>query len=229
MRRSYITPEFNLSRVYGTFNMIEESTYFGSKMLDIEDQLKIENQDSIYYQNLKGEQMDYSIESTLQSYVYSPSTDKKENHTLVLDEKQSSFQKDRSAKWILTIDLEKILENNIYAQMKKYRTFEGIKNEMTVYNDVNLALRNYIDTNVKPKYKLKKIDFYLSYKDLRNQNILKWKNTWNSSIIKDENKFNKFQTETAIDESTITMNFIQDKYAQDYSFDYFFNILFEKI
>jgi hypothetical protein len=51
MRRSYISPEFDHNDVYGTFNMIEESNFFGSKMLEIEDSIYIDVQNLIYYQN----------------------------------------------------------------------------------------------------------------------------------------------------------------------------------
>jgi len=61
MRRDYISPEYKSVRVYGTFNMLEESNFFGSKMLEIEDSIIISNQEIIYYQNENGEQIDYSI------------------------------------------------------------------------------------------------------------------------------------------------------------------------
>jgi hypothetical protein len=52
MRRSYISPEFEYNRVFGTLNMKEESSFFGSKMLEIEDSLELHNQGIVYFQNL---------------------------------------------------------------------------------------------------------------------------------------------------------------------------------
>jgi hypothetical protein len=46
MRRSYISPEYQNKAVSGTLNMLEEST-FGAKMLEVDDSIKIENQDII--------------------------------------------------------------------------------------------------------------------------------------------------------------------------------------
>jgi hypothetical protein len=229
MKRTYISPEYDYYRVYGTLNMVEESNFFGSKMLEIEDSFTVGKQDIIYYQNLKGEQLDYSVESSLTSYVYSDSTNKKENHTLELDESQPQFQLEKNAKWILTIDLDKIFREFIFATLKKYRTFELIKNEMTIYSDVNIAIKNYIDFNVKDRYKITSIDLYISYKDLRKQNILQYKNSWNPVIETPENKFSKFQTETAIDKKSIRIIFNQDKPANLYNMDYFFNINYEKL
>jgi hypothetical protein len=113
--------------------------------------------------------------------------------------------------------------------MKKWRTFEGIKNEMTRYNNVNLALKSYIDNNVKDKYRLKNIDLYISYKDLRNQNILRFKNSWDSNVFLDSNKLIKLQRETSTDGSEVKLIFSQEKPSSDWSFNYFFNLNFEKI
>ena len=195
MRRDYISPEYKSVRVYGTFNMLEESNFFGSKMLEIEDSIIISNQEIIYYQNENGEQIDYSIESSLQSYNYSAITDKQVNHTLVIDNTQPLYQKNENTRWILTLDLEKIITNYIFANLKKYRTFEGVKKDMTIYDDVNVAISNYINFNVYNRYKVETIDLYVTYNSLRNQNILKFKNTWNRNVESSENKLTRVQTE----------------------------------
>jgi hypothetical protein len=229
MRRSYISPEYVDNKVYGTLNMVEESNFFGSKMLDIENSISIGTQDVIYYQNLKGEQIDYSVESSLQSYVYSPSTDKNSNHTLVIDESQPKYQLDKNTRWVLTINLKEILGNYLFGLMKKYRTFEGLKSDMTRYSNVDVSLKNYVSFNVLDRYKLKSVDLYITYKDLRSQNLLRYKNIWNSNITLPENKMTKLQTETSFDESKIKLFFNQDKPSSDYSFEYFFNINYEKL
>ena len=119
--------------------------------------------------------------------------------------------------------------NFLFANLKRYRTFEGLKTSITRTNDVNTAIREYIDKNVSNRYKFKKIDLYIKYKDLRSQNILRFKNTWNTTIGIDSNKFQKIQTETAFDGSSIRLIFNQEQPSAQYSFEYYFNILFEKI
>lgn len=229
MRRSYISPEYTSLKVFGTYNMIEESNFFLSKMLEIEDSLYLSNQDLVYYQNANGEQVDFSLESTVPSLVYSTSNDKLENHTLVIDDSQTQYQRDRNTKWIMTIDLETILDNYIFAIMKKYRTFEGLKKSMTRTGDVNVALRTYIKENVINRYKFSRIDLYVAYKDLRNQNILRYKTYWNPIVGIESNKLVKIQTETSFDGSSLKIYFSQDKDSSQYSFEYFYNILFEKL
>lgn len=229
MRRHYISPEYLSTRVYGTFNMVEDSNFFGSKMLEIEDSITISNQEVIYYQNVNGEQIDYSIESSLQSYNYSSVTDKEQNHTLVVDDSQALYQKNENTRWILTIDLEKIIKNYLFVNLKKYRTFEGIKKDMTIYDDVNVAIKNYIDFNVYDRYKVESIDLFVSYNSLRSQNVLRLKNTWNKNISITENRLQKVQSEYSLNNSTVRLIFNQEKPSKDFNFDYFFNLNLVKL
>lgn len=229
MRRTYISPEFINSKVYGTFNMVEESNFFSSKMLEIEDFIDISNQDIIYYQKVNKEQLDITVESSLNSSIlYSAAVNKRDNHVLELDKSQPVYQLNKNTRWILEINLEKIFSDFIFSSLKKYRTFEGLKNNMTLEKNVDIAIRNYIDKNIKNRYKLTNIDFLIKYKDLRNQDILKWKNTWNPQLTVD-NKFNKIQTETESDDSKIKVIFEQDKPSDTYNYDYYFNIFYEKL
>jgi hypothetical protein len=229
MRRSYISPEYQTKVVYGTLNMLEESTFFGAKMLEIEDSIVIDTLDIIYYQNQNGEQLDLSIESSFASIVYSSSLDKEKNHTLVLDPSQPKFQLDNNTRWILTIDLKTIMTDYLFATLKKFRTFEGIKNDMNIYANTDTAIKSYINYNILNRYRYKSIQLYVNYVDLRNQNTLRYKNTWDKNSINTSNLLTKLQTETEFDESSIKVTFNQEKPSSTYRFDYYFNILFEKI
>jgi hypothetical protein len=230
MRRSYISPEFDHKEVYGTYNMVEESNFFGAKMLEIEDSLLINNQNIIYYQMPNGEQLDLSVENTLQPYVYSSADDKNINHQLIIDETQTSYSKENLTTWILEIKLKNIISNYIFGELKRWRTFEGIRTNMTSDNDVNIALKNYVSYNVVDRYKLSRIDLYVQYKDLRNQNILRYKNSWNPEIANNpQNKTTKFQSDTYSDGSYTKLTFNQEMPSSLYSFDYFFNLYFEKL
>lgn len=228
MRRTYISPEFKLTRVYGTFNMLEESNFFSAKMLDIEDNITISTLDVIYYQNTNGEQIDFSVESSSSPDFYSPVIDKKNNHTLLIDDTQTKNQKEGKAKWILTINIKSILDNYLFSTLKKWRTFEGIKKEMVSSNNVNIDIKNYITENVYDRYKLNSIDLFISYKELRNKSVFRYKTDWNQNIISEENKLKKVQTETSIDKTIVKIIFNQDKISKDYTFDYFFNLNFQK-
>lgn len=229
MRRSYMSPEYSNTQIYGTFNMVEESNFFAAKMLEVEDSIYVSNQNIIYYQKSTGEQIDLSIESSLPTQVYSASDNMKSHQKLTLDDSQLDFQKESNTKWILNIDLRDILSDYLFATMKRYRTFEGISNPLTKNNDVNTAIREYISNNVTNRYKLNRLDLYVSYTDLRSQNVLRYKNTWKSTIVSDSNLLKKKQMDLAFDESSLKVLFTQEKPSTQYNFDYYFNILFEKI
>jgi hypothetical protein len=229
MRRTYISPEYDNNYTYGTYNMLEESNFFGSKMLEIVDEIQILDQNIIYYQNNIGEQIDISIESTLNSNIYSALNSKQINHKLVLDPSQSDFTKDSNSKWILSINLNGILSDYIFSEIKKNRTFEGIKNNMTVYNDINVGIKNYIKNNVINRYKLNTIEFYIDYLDLKTNNNFRYNNNWNYKINSSVYQLKRYETETYFDGSQIKIMFSQFKPSNLYNFDYFFNVSFKKI
>jgi hypothetical protein len=228
MRRNYISPEYTKSDVYGTFNMLEESNFFSGKMLEIEDNISIINEDIIWYQRLNGEQLDFTTESSIDSIVYSSSISKQKNHKLILDEKQSDFQLNKNTKWILDISLSKILSEYIFANLKKWRTFEGLKNEYTLEKDVNVSMLRYISNNILTKYRFIKVEFFINYRDLRSDNLLKLQNNWNNNLNID-NLFTKFETITDFDEKNISILFEQQKPSSDFNFEYFYNVYFKKI
>ncbi len=228
MRRTYISPEFYNRGTYGTLNHKEVSNFFGSNLLKIEDSIEINNQDIIYYQKVNGEQLDFDIESTINEIVYSTTIDKKDNHTIVIDESQSNVQLEGKTKWNIDINLNKILYNYIYSNVKRYRTFEGIQNNMVYNNSVNIFIKNYINDNIINKYRYKSIDLYIKYNDLRGS-YLKFNNKWNPNIESSNNIFNKFETNSSIMSGKIRLLFSQERLSSEYSFDYYFNINFERI
>lgn len=229
MRRTYMSPEFDQYRVWGSNNMLEESTFFGAKMLEIEDKLEISDIDITWYQNIDGEQLDFSIESSTQPAVYSSTQDKSQKNTLELDPTQPDYQKETKAKWILTINTYDILFNYLFSTMKKHRTFEGLKKEMTIYNDVNTAINRYIELNVIDRYKLEVIELYIEYKDLRKQPLLRYKNNWSKKVGVSQNRVTKIQKETSSDKKIDKLIFTQDKPTSDWSMDYYFNLNFTKV
>ncbi len=231
MRRSYISPEFEYKKVFGTFNMKEESTFFSSKMLEIEDLLVLDNQSVIYYQNSDREQIDITIENSLPPIVYSISDDKKNNHTLVIDESQNSFDRNNLTKYKMEINLRTIFQNYLFSLLKQYRTFEGVRNTMCFSKDVNTSIRDYIEKNVIDRYKFDKIELYLSYSDLRDQYLKRYNNTWtsDSSKITTDTLLKKIQTETEFDYSKLIVLFNQEKSSQQYSFEYYYKLFWSKL
>jgi hypothetical protein len=229
MRRSYISPEYIQTPINGAFNMVEESNFFASKMLEVEDSIYISNQNVIYYQRPTGEQVDLAIESSLTTQIYIASDSMYSYQKIYIDESQLDYQRESNTKWIIDINLRGILSDYLFATLKRYRTFEGILNNMTKTNDINTSMKDYISSNVLNRYKFSKIDLYISYNDLRSQNVLRYKNNWNQSIISENNILKKKQVDLSFDDSSVKILFTQEKPSNLYNFNYYFNILFEKI
>lgn len=230
MRRTYISPEFIYTPVYGSLNMVEQSSFFGSKMLEIADSIEIKNDSIIYYQRPTGEQIDVGVESTLSQVVYDTVSDKGLNHTLKLDEAQTESQKNGNAKWILDINLKVVLRNYIFANLKKYRTFEGLQNLMVVDKNVNSAILSYIDNNVLNRYKFTRVEFFYKSVELLTTAGLKYNNTYDVNIeLVPNSVYSKIQTETDPEYVDVRVSFYQDKPASEYAFKYYFNLYFEKL
>ena len=64
---------------------------------------------------------------------------------------------------------------------------------------------------------------------MRSNSLFKLKNTWDNLVYKKENQLNKFETETQYDGSSVRIMFNQEKPSGLYNFNYYFNILFDKI
>ena len=243
MRRTYISPEFDYSNVFGTFNMKEESTILGSKMLEIEDTVTIDNQSLVYYQASNKEQINLSIESSLPPVSYSSSDNKRINHTLGIDNSQSSTQKETTTRYVLTIDLKTILTIFLFSTLKTHRTFEGVKNTMTKNKDVDYAINEYIIKNVLDRYKLDKVELFLNYVDIQGESVLRYNNVWGGYTDPETNRTamspdiigvekyqqKKIQTQTEFDESRTIVTFNQDEKSNLVCFDYYYKLYYKKI
>lgn len=229
MTRNYISPEFIYQPVYGTFNMEEESSFFGSKMLEIEDQFTISNDSLVYYQNTNNEQLDLEKEYDFPSVIYNANTDKEQNHALNLDEFQTQIEKNNYAKWIMKINLKTVLRNYLFAKLKQYRTFEGVSNQMTFNQNIDFAIKDYIERNVINRYKFTGVELYLSPINLLSANSLKYQNIWDPNIVQTQFRYDKFSTITDFRFDDIQLFFSQNTLASQFAFRYYYNLKFEKL
>jgi hypothetical protein len=229
MRRTYISPEYTDVPTYGTYNTIQESNFFSSKMISLEDTIYISNQNIIYYQRYEGDQLDLSIESSIPGIIYSSSESMYNHHFLYIEPSQSGNQKITNTKWYININFNDILWEYLYATMKKYRTFENIRNDMTMTNDVNYFIKTYIYKNVLNKYKYSKVDLYLLYENLKADDSLRYLNTWNPEIISENNKIKNISTKLTSDNKNMKLSFTQEHPSSEYNFNYYFCITFERI
>lgn len=229
MKRTYISPEFNYNPVFGTMKMAEDSAFFGSKMLEIEDNVNILNTNLVYNQLSSNEQLDEKSEKSLPEVIYDTIIDKSTNHKIEIDLNQTDFQKNDKCKWILTIKLKTIFSNYLFAILKKSRTFEGVRNSMVKSNNVNNAISEYIESNIYSRYKFNRVELFLQHVDLTQTGTLQYRNTFDQFIESNSTLLKDFQTVINDDETEVTLNFNQKFSAQDFAFKYYFNLYFDKL
>jgi len=223
MRRTYISPEYQYNNVYGTFNMKELSPFFGSKMLKIEDLLKIDNNSILYYEEPSGEQLSKPISESLK--VLSLDNLKLNNHTSELNTKNINNP-------ILTLNINylDILRQYLFAILKKNKTFIDVLNKYTINNSISSIIYDYINFNILNKYNTPTIDLFISYNDIiGNNSNLKYNIKFNPNIMNNSNIRNKFSVSTDTINNIITLNYNQEQNANLYNFDYYFNIYYYKL
>jgi hypothetical protein len=228
MRRNSISPEFKYAKTHGSMSMLELTSFFGSKMIDIVDKLTIGGENIIYYQTINSEQLNFNIEKNLTPKVYNTIGDKLANHTIKIDESQSKIQLESNTRWIIQIDLKSILINYLFATLKKYRTFEGVRNNMTIFNNIDAGVVDYINKNILSRYKYTTIDFFVDYIPFSQDSTMRYKNSFVEINV--SNKIsNKIQTIVNDNQTQLTLTFNQEKPSTTHNFNYYFNLYFEKI
>lgn len=228
MRKTYISPEYKYLSRSGTLNMEESTSFFGSKMLDIEDFLVLDNSNVVYFQNSLGEQMNLNLEKNNTPVLYNTVDDKKNNHLITIDSSQSQPQLEANTRWLIEIDLKKILSNYLFAVLKQARTFEGIQNGATLYNNVNDAIKQYVDYNVINRYEFTLVEFYVEYVSLSTQGRLRFTNLFRE-MDSISNITTRIQSSTNFDKSKLKITFNQEQPSTSHVFDYYFVLNFTKI
>ena len=209
--------------------MQEETSFFGSKMLKISDDIIINNQNIIYYQNLNNEQINFLLEKNNPPILYNSTSDKLNNHNIVLDKSQTQAQAISNSRWIITINSETILSNYIFATLKNHRTFEGIRNNVTLSNSVNASINDYITKNILNRYQYSSLQFYVKYIPLSSQSSLKYNNVYDESVNLSDNLNTKIQSIFDNTLGTLTITYNQELPSNKFKFNYYFNLHFNRI
>lgn len=212
MKRSAIIPNQKHIPVSGTKNMREIKNLLGSKAMLLENNIRLDSRDIIYFQKLDGEQVSLTQEINNPPTVYSLSKDKQNNHSLFFDD----------SKWVLEIDIYKILINYLFASIKKARSFNGILNSSTLNNSVRLAILDYIDKNIIDLYSFSEFELFVEYYSLDNPNRFLRNNIFSSDV-------NTKQQNFTLDLSNVLrVEFTQLKDIEKFNFNYYFNINFSR-
>ncbi len=226
MRRNYISDEFKSNIVNGTLTMVEKSSFFGSKMMSIDDEILVDSSNIIYYQNNKSEQINLPLELTYEPLYVNLNNVKIKNCIVYRDD--NAFNDLNNSNWIIEINFKNILLEYLFGKLKNVRTFNGIYIENTQNNNIDLSIKDYIISNLLDRYLYDSIELWISYNNLSDDGNLKYVNIFNPDIVNDSN-INKEFEKIYSDEKIIKFKFKSKKDTSKYSFDYYFNIKYNRI
>jgi len=257
MRKSFLTKEYSLETIHGTFNMKEIRNFFSSKILEIEDIMLVDENNIIWQEN---ENMTQGIGLDTINRMFDSYNVKNDNHTIRIEPTQTEQQKREFTRWELTFNIREIIEQYLFAQLKKNRTFSGISNENTFNNNIDLAILEYIRNNIYPRIEFDRIELFIQYYKLgepipnmfdeQNNPIiaLQYDTQFRQDIITPtplsgestteyNNRINtlkqkilvtNYQLNTDPQQNVATMIYKQTNISLNYKFDYYFNIIWKK-
>lgn len=239
MKNNLILSEYKTETVSGLYNLNETKTYFGSKMLKIEDMICIDNRIIQYSQlyddsitNMNGYQyVDDNYYNNEKVFIKTLTDIKNENTTFNILNKDEVYN--NNVKWELIIDLNNILIEYLWLKLKENRVFKAVQPKNLINNNINVSIYDYVKLNIIDRYKFEKLDFFIKYydiidkKDYNTTPQLKFDIKINDDIYIDENKLNSYNISFKNDKCYLLFN--QDKNFNAYRFDYYYVIYFKKI
>jgi len=238
MKSDLIITRFKTEPTFGTKSYHEPRTFFGSKMMEIEDHIIIDNsiiQHSEIYDinnpNNNGYQYYDDIDYLEKIYLINLYDIKNDNHTINLLP-QSDIDLENNTNWSLIINWRDILHQYLYFKLKESRVFKCIKYTDVVGENINLYIHNYINVNMLNRYKFDSINLYVEYKplDTGDFNItptLQFNPLFKINTKKDENLVKN--ANIIVFDELLNINYKQIKKSKDYKFDYYFDLNFTKI
>ena len=158
MKNNLMIKKYNVEYDNGTKNMKTVKSFFGTKLINIENNIIIDN-NSIQYTDFDGYQ-NYNIDNvrTNETEILIDLTDIKSENHIMNTQTQDIFTMENNTKWEIVINIKKILREYLFAKIKESRTFKTLNAINTKSNDINLSIYDFINLNVINKYELSNID-----------------------------------------------------------------------
>ena len=238
MKSDLIISRYKTENVIGTKSSYDSKTFFGSKMIDIEDSITIDDSEVQYSEvydivdkRNTGYQYYDDIDDVEKIYLVNLSSVKDSNQTITLVS-QSASDKRINTNWTIVIDWKNILIEYLYLKLKEARTFKTIKFDNVLSENINLYIRKYIQNNLLSRYDFDSIDFYVKYYDLddgdeENEPKLAFNPVFDSSIKSDENQIKNVNTTAFTD--ILNINYKQTESSQYKKMHYYFELIINKV
>ena len=199
MKSDLIISRYKTEKIIGTKSSFDARTFFGSKMIDIEDSILVDDS-KIQYSEVfdtenkrnNGYQYYIDVDYTEKIYLVNLFDVKDTYHTTSLAS-QSDSNLRTNTQWDILVNWVDVLVEYIYLKLKEARTFKTITHQNVLSENINLYIRKYIENNLISRYQFDSIDFYVKYYDLddgdedKDPNLI-FNPVFDASIQSDENR-----------------------------------------
>jgi len=245
MKSDLIIRKFDTETVVGTKTPIECKSFFGGKLIDIEDEIIINNISIQYSEvvdkvNLQNDHyQNYSINNAIipETQILKSLDDiKLANHSVDIYSQVES--RNTNFEWSFVIDTRNILKEYLFLRLKESRVFKCIKSTDLIERNINDFIYNYITNNLLDRYNLYRIDFFVEYfnvsevSNLYDKNKLIKNPNFNKGVFFLENlntNINIITPDYLSNLDPVKMIFNQTKDYTQYKFDYYFTVIYKKI
>ena len=247
MKDSLMLKKYKVESVSGSYNLTEEKTFFGTKIMDIEDSISITDKSIQYYElDIVGTLLEEAnngyqyqeLNKTIEIVRIFDVVDIKNNNHKIKKTLQDVQSEINNTHWEITIDIKSILRQYLFGKIKEMRTFKSMMNTTFINKNINNSIYNYIDKNILDRYELDKIELYVKYIDIKNNVIYsnlaikQYDPLFNQSIELDKYlvRNTNLKLDLYLDKlAPIIVDYYQTKSSSEYKFDYYYNIFFKKI
>lgn len=238
MKSDLIITRFKTQPIIGTKESNDTKTFFGSKMVDIEDTITIDDSKIQYSELFKTDMTDnngyqfYKDIDNLESIYLINLTDvKKDYHTITLVS-QAVIDLTNNTQWNISINWKDILRDYMFYKLKNRRTFKCIKYTDVLSENINLFIRDYIIDNLLNRYQFTQLNFYVEYVDLQTGDEFSEPNLlfdpiFTIDVKKEENSIKNVNSTLLND--LLLINYKQTQSSANKKFNYYFDLIFTKI
>ena len=238
MKSDLIITRFKTEPIIGTKESNDTKTFFGSKMVDIEDNIIIDDSKIQYSELFKtgitdnnGYQYYQDIDNLESIYLVDLTDVKYDNHSITLVS-QAVIDLTNNTQWSISINWKDILKRYIFCKLKNRRTFKCIKYTDVLSENINLFINDYITDNLLNRYQFSQLNFYVEYVDLQtgdefsNPNLL-FDPKFTIDVKKDSNSIKNVNSKLSDD--LLLINYKQTQSSANKKFNYYFDLIFTKI
>lgn len=248
MKSTLAIRKYDTQKVKGVKSAKEVKSFFGSKLIDIEDFVYIndisiqylERVDKVNIQNDHYQYYDIDLLHPETPILRSLDDVKYENHSIdVYSQRDPSVDaRNKNYEWVMVINAKNILKEYLFLRLKESRVFKTIRSEDLIERNINAYINNYIDVNLLNRYNISELAFYSNYFNIVQDSTVFTKGQvlktpkFNKGVFNEGNRIknvNIITPDYLNNLDTVKIIYNQTKDYRTYKFDYYFTISYKKI